>query len=353
MKSLLSILVGVILGLSMAFPARAQRRQDNDNERSDRSSFDEDRRSRRERSDEQRSNRNSWDEQRERNSFNSERGNRSSSDEQRTSGSSSEDRGSRWQRWGGGSDGGASFSRSTRSESRGGGSVGGVFAEQYSIITERNIFLRDRRSRETQQDWRSRTTAPRTPEQTYVLTGVVFEDDEFHAFMEDVTRRTIQKLTVGTPIARGRIAAIDIDAVAYESNGQVTWVNVGSNLTGTSVGSVSEERVNAALFGGAGAAAPGAPLPDANNPNLTVEERMRLRRAMETTPGAALPPVPEAGSAEQPPDEGGEQLQVEQPAGVEQPDPNQPAPQPPQGADTSGLSLEEQMRLRRQQELGR
>jgi hypothetical protein len=266
---------------------------------------------------------------------------RGNNDERNGRNSSNEERGGRnFSRWG---NSGGDNNNSGRSGSRNGGSG---FNDQYGIITERNIFLRDRRSRDDERP-RGGNRVVLTPEQTFVLTGVVLEDDEYHAYLEDVTRRTIQKMTVGTSIARGTIAAIDIDAIAYESNGKVTWINVGSNLTGSAVGSVSDERVNAALWSGSSttAAAPGTPLPDANNPNLTMEERMRLRRAMEMNPGAVLPTVPQNGatSGQQPAE--GTQEEPEQP--VAEPQPGQPTPGAP------GLSIEEQMRLRRQQELGR
>jgi hypothetical protein len=321
----------VVMMMSLTYSAQAQRQRGNNDGSGDRTS----------------------------NSGDGNSGERNPRDRNSGDRNSNEDRSSRWSRNGGGNYGGGNYGgngggngRSRSSESRS-GSGGPGFNEQYSIITERNIFMRDRRSRNDERDRGSRSGPPRTPEQTYVLTGVVIEDDEFHAYLEDVTRRTSQKFTVGAPLARGKIAAIDIDAIAYESNGHVTWVVVGSNLTGAAVGSVSDERINAALYGGGGAAqtAPtaGAPLPDANNPNLTTEEKMRLRRMMESNPGAIMPGVPqEQPDSNEQPAEGAEQFQQpQQPqnsGNFEQTAPPQP------GQENSGLSLEEQMRLRRQQE---
>jgi hypothetical protein len=343
MKHFLICTAALMLSLVLASGADAQRRsseernRDNDEQPSSGSSEQRIRGSGEERS------RGSNEERGSRNSSNEERGERSSSNEERGN------RSSRWGNWGGGN-WGQGRTRESRSGGNGGGTGGSGFNEQYGIITERNIFMRDRRVRE-RNDFRGPSRPPLTPEQTFVLTGVVIEDDEYHAYLEDISRRTIQKMTVGSELARGKIVDMDIDAIAYESNGKVTWVLVGSNLTGSSVGSVSDERVNAALWSGGGgvtsAPAPGAPLPDANNPNLTTEEKMRLRRAMELNPGAVVPAVPNNGenNGEQL-EQGGEQPQIEQPA-QEQPIPQQPTPQ------NSGLSTEEQMRLRRQQELGR
>ncbi|HEY7087386.1 MAG TPA: hypothetical protein VH518_04805 [Tepidisphaeraceae bacterium] len=251
----------------------------------------------------------------------------------------------------------------SRSSDRAGPTTSGSYSDQYGVLTDRNIFMRDRSSRRDRGDVR-RSFGPTTPEQSYVLTGIVFEDGDYHAYFEDLNRGGVQKLVTGGSIARGQISDIEIDGVEYAgTNGQTAWVEIGSNLTGTRIGSVSAERVNAALGSGGGGAtaAPGAlPNIDPNNPNLTVEERMRLRRMQEQNPGMATP-VPAGG-------EGDAGDQGAGAATEENGPPQQPQQQPPQGpgagqpagagagpgaAGTSNLSVEEQMRLRRAQELGR
>ena len=116
----------------------------------------------------------------------------------------------------------------------------------------------------------------KTPEASLVLTGVVFEDGDYRAFIEDTKAGKVLRTSVGDSIARGKITMIDIDTVVYESEGKSTMINVGTTLAGIPY---------SAFTATPGATpAPGmssTPLPDPNNPNLTLEERMKLRRAAE------------------------------------------------------------------------
>ena len=158
--------------------------------------------------------------------------------------------------------------------------------ERYGVLTENNMFLKDRRSGRRDAST-SRPTSPPTemdriralPEASLVLTGVVFEDGDYRAFIEDNKANRVLRLSVGDPIARGKLTMIDIDTVAYEHDGKTTVVNVGTTLAGVPFSALNATP-GATLAPGASAAAP-SPLPDPNNPNLTLEERMKLRRAAE------------------------------------------------------------------------
>jgi type II secretory pathway component PulC len=155
--------------------------------------------------------------------------------------------------------------------------------ERYSVLTDQNIFLKDRRSRRTATTSSERppmTDLQRlreTPEASFVLTGVVFEDGDYRAFIEDAKAGKVLRLSVGEPVARGKLTQIDIDTVAYESSGKTTVINVGTTLTGVPYSAFTSAPGATPAPG----AAPSSPLPDPNNPNLTIEERMKLRRAAE------------------------------------------------------------------------
>src|SRR3954471_11581255 len=159
--------------------------------------------------------------------------------------------------------------------------------DRYAVITEQNIFVKDRRSLH-RNDRPSGERPPltdlqrlkETPEAKFVLTGVVFEDGEYRAFIEDTNASKVLRLSVGEPIARGKITQIDIDTIAYESSGKTTVINVGTTLTGIPYSAFTATPGATPAPG----AAPSAPLPDPNNPNLTIEERMKLRRAAELQP---------------------------------------------------------------------
>ena len=159
--------------------------------------------------------------------------------------------------------------------------------DHYAVLTEQNIFVKDRRSLRRsdrpagqQREPTALEIAQRTPEAKYVLTGVVFEDGDYRAFIEDTSASKVLRLSVGEAIARGKITEIDIDTIAYESSGKTTIINVGTTLTGIPYSAFTATPGATPAPG----AAPSTPLPDPNNPNLTIEERMKLRRAAELQP---------------------------------------------------------------------
>ncbi|MBP7933403.1 MAG: hypothetical protein KA354_02035 [Phycisphaerae bacterium] len=156
------------------------------------------------------------------------------------------------------------------------------FSERYGVISERNIFLRDRSRRAFGRgEPNSRPPSfppPRQAEQMFVLTGVVLEEEEFRAYFENTDSGSILKLRVGDPIARGMISQIEIDAIEYEHAGQLTWIDVGRNLIGVQV---SPTTVGGSLTESSSASQPSAPLPNPNDPNLSIEEKMKLRRMQE------------------------------------------------------------------------
>jgi hypothetical protein len=178
------------------------------------------------------------------------------------------------------------------------------YRERYAVLSERNIFLKDRRVRSGPSTSRSGSDRPPAPppEATYVLTGVVLEEGQYRAYVEDSNGK-INRLAVGDAIARGHVAEIDISAMAYESNGQVALVNVGYDLRGKPWEAPTAESVMSRFGpgsdrggggfrgdrgggnGGAATATPAtavAPPPlDPNTAGLSIEERMRLRRMQE------------------------------------------------------------------------
>jgi hypothetical protein len=176
------------------------------------------------------------------------------------------------------------------------------FKEKYAPISDHNIFLKDRRL--AQRD--SGRFGPGgggggpggererpVPEASFILTGVVIEEGQLRAYVEDSSAGKVLRLSVGDAVARGHIGEIEIDAVAYAGPGQPVWISLGCDFRGTPVatmGGGGGGRTSAGYSGSAtttspsggstAAATPGAPV-DPNNPNLSIEEKMRLRRAQE------------------------------------------------------------------------
>jgi hypothetical protein len=149
------------------------------------------------------------------------------------------------------------------------------YRERYGVLAEHDIFMRDRTRHVRVATTRSGFA---TPEQAFVLTGIVFEDGEYHAYLEDLQRSESMKVRIGDAVARGQVGDIQMDALQYTGPGGSTWIGIGNNLSGGEVGSVSDARIAAAASGGSSTQPSSMP---ANIANLSVEERMKLRRMQE------------------------------------------------------------------------
>jgi hypothetical protein len=185
------------------------------------------------------------------------------------------------------------------------------YRDRYTILSDQNIFVRER-SRivpESQRNDGSRndstTRFTRAVETGFVLTGVVLEEGAYRAYIEDSNASRILRLNLGDIVARGHIVDIDINSIVYEASGQTKLVALGCDLTGAAVvssgssgggGYTGSTGYGGGTPGGSGGApTPGStstsapslgvatpPLPvDPNNSNLSLEEKMRLRRALE------------------------------------------------------------------------
>ena len=153
------------------------------------------------------------------------------------------------------------------------------YSERYGVLAEHNIFVRDRSSlsRSSSNHSSSPSTRPtiQSPEQTLALRGVVIEEGVLRAYVEDLASGRMLRLNPGDSVARGKISDIDIDAIQYESAGHRQWIAIGDDLTG------HPALVGSFYVGGLSSSSstqPSGPPIDPNNPNLTLEERMRLRR---------------------------------------------------------------------------
>jgi hypothetical protein len=268
------------------------------------------------------------------------------------------------------------------------------FTQEFGMIPLHNIFMQRRGipPAPTRQDM-----LPSTPEQLTVLTGLVEADSEGQprAIVDDAKNNRVLHLKVGDQILNGKITAIhigsDANDIVYQAEGKdPLTIQLGSNFLGQG-GGLRGARLGAASaiagsdftgynggtfnsvstfgrgggfnnnggfnggFGGPGGGGgggrggrgggftpapavvvPAAPLP--GDAGMSVEERMRLRRQTEGMAGAVAP-VTQAPAAPAP---------TPAPAAA-------PAPAPivdPNVAAGAGLTVEEQMRLRRMQQVG-
>ena len=176
------------------------------------------------------------------------------------------------------------------------------YSERYSILEDRNIFLRDRSRRPGERDRSTTQPSKRPLEESLVLRGIVLEDEGYRAYVEDTSREETHRLAPGDSLAHGRVGAITIDAIAYDAGSagstgspattnasatstQRTWVEVGYDLTGkpslllasSSAGSSAESLAAATQP----VISPDVAKLNPNDPNLTLEQRMKLKRALE------------------------------------------------------------------------
>jgi hypothetical protein len=172
-----------------------------------------------------------------------------------------------------------------------------VDRERYNVLTERNMFLRDRR-RPVYTPTSRPAYVSRPVEETLILTGVVFEEGEYRAFFEDTQRSSVLTLRVGESVGRGVITQIQLDAIQYLSGDSQMWIDVGHTLTGslppapptrlytntTATATATGSTTRPATAGTDTTTATPAvttPLPNPDDPNLSLEERMKLRRAQQ------------------------------------------------------------------------
>ena len=151
------------------------------------------------------------------------------------------------------------------------------YRDKYSVLSERNIFLRERGRRRSEEP-SFRPSYTRRAEDGFVLRGVVAEEGQFHAYVESLSSYSVLKLAIGDAVASGKIASIEMDAIDYEQGGRRTRIEVGQTLTGGPV--PTSEPAQSGGSDPATQPASGPPI-NPNDPNLTLEQKMKLRRMQE------------------------------------------------------------------------
>jgi len=152
--------------------------------------------------------------------------------------------------------------------------------DRYRILTERNVFSRDRRRPVVVRGTTSQpTTQPSGP--GIVLRGIVRQGDDYIAFFEDTGTGRTTKARVGESVAGGRVQRITLDDVTYDKGGHEVQVRVGSNLTGAAAPSVT--AVSSRPTGPATAPSLAGPPKTAvgGTRELSILERLRQRRRRE------------------------------------------------------------------------
>ena len=146
--------------------------------------------------------------------------------------------------------------------------IASVLPGPFSVLLHRSIFARDG------------VAAPIPgmpggpgemggPEAGLALRGVVRDDSQFLAFVEDTaSHRTIQ-LRSGDSVGAGRIKDITLETVAYESGGKLMRIQVGHNFLGMPLPPMpppSPPQPAPGQVGPNGPQAPGGPPPGQGTP---------------------------------------------------------------------------------------
>jgi hypothetical protein len=104
---------------------------------------------------------------------------------------------------------------------------------KYQIILDRNIFSRQRGP--VRRPGEDRDTGPvklPDPETHFVLKGIVQENNEFIAFIEDTQAGMVLQLRKDDHVARGVIKALSLDGIEYQLEEHTTAVKLGYDLEG-------------------------------------------------------------------------------------------------------------------------
>ncbi len=106
--------------------------------------------------------------------------------------------------------------------------------EEYSIISEINIFSRTRQPRRTEsaQTVKRAPAVVRTEESYLVLRGLVREDDVFTAFIEDSRTGMVKRIRDGEAVGGGILSAAGLDSVSYRLGEKDARIEIGRTLEG-------------------------------------------------------------------------------------------------------------------------
>jgi len=169
--------------------------------------------------------------------------------------------------------------------------------EKYRIILDRNIFSRQRGPVRKAGDGREpNDVVVPNPESHFVLKGIVQQDNEFIAFVEDTQAGTVLRLRQDGRVARGVLKALDLDGIEYQLEDRTTTIKLGYDLEGR-LGPVTTSAAPQLPASSSAAAAPQpARRPQTSQP--------------QTSPPQASQPQPNPPQAGQPQTPAGDEAEI-------------------------------------------
>jgi hypothetical protein len=103
---------------------------------------------------------------------------------------------------------------------------------KFDIISQRNMFSRQRVPFRPQEPVVERPRVMPNPESYFLLKGVVQENGQFIAFVEDKQSGSVLRLREGDRVARGTVKSLNLDALEYQLGDKTVTVNLGLDLEG-------------------------------------------------------------------------------------------------------------------------
>ncbi len=154
--------------------------------------------------------------------------------------------------------------------------------DRYKTIVDKNVFSRNRGPRMRRE--MPVVTEEYRPERNIKLTGIVQQDGEYIAFLEDTRAQKTTRVRAGESVLSGRVKSIELDKIEYEAGDATTVVTIGERLdsstaavsaggdTATAAAPATETVTQEAAPSGSTAGLEGA---------AAIMERLRQRRQKE------------------------------------------------------------------------
>jgi hypothetical protein len=106
------------------------------------------------------------------------------------------------------------------------------FWDNYRVLVEQNIFSRQRGRALRRDDDKPKERPAPALESYFVLKGIVRQNEEYVAFLEDTRIGETVRARAGDSIARGRVKNLTLDNIEFEMDANSITVEIGDSLQG-------------------------------------------------------------------------------------------------------------------------
>lgn len=151
--------------------------------------------------------------------------------------------------------------------------------DHYRVLSERNIFVRNRRRPRERQSAPDQPTNVINTDKYLVLTGIGYQSLEGIAFVEDTRSAKTSRIRTGDPVGNGRLVRITPDYAEYECKGNTIRIEIGSSLAGSTASRMSAETATSTKPASPSDADGSVDTPKTDT--SAILERMRRRREQE------------------------------------------------------------------------